>query len=483
MNKCVTVIVGAKWGDEGKGKIASYESQDASLVIRGTGGANAGHTIVSNGKKLALHLVPGGIVYPHTTCIIGPGVVLDLQILLDEIRLLENSGIPDVRSRLKISGRAHLVFDYHKALDFLHEKIKAHPVGTTGQGIGPCYSNKADRVGLRVYDLLLPISELEAKLKEALVLHNQAFLNNSMTLFDSHEIACTCKQYATELQSMIADVTPIIAKNIINNKKIVVEGAQAFMLDLDHGNYPMVTSSNCCIGGTICGANVPIGAVKNVILVDKAYNSRVGNGPFPTEVSSSFDINNPLEGDTIRELGHEYGTTTNRPRRCGWMDTVILKTELYQSGGDFLCLNHLDTLGKIGNTLGYIKICTKYQVNCENNYTIDLYPDNINTNSQSSSSMVPVYKVIEGGWDIDSSCRNYDELPEKAKEFIELVEKTSGLPVKYIGVGPDNNDLIIRQLPETSEEYLEVSPINEDASVFQAHPRKLPSRHYRGERK
>lgn len=454
MNKCVTVIVGAKWGDEGKGKISSRESRNANLVIRATGGANAGHTIVANGKKIALHLVPGGIVYPQTTCIIGPGTVIDPLTLVEEINLLEESGIPNVRSRIKISGRAHVVFEYHEALDALYEKLKANPVGTTGRGIGPCYSDKANRVGIRFYDLLLPEEELEAKIREALKLHNKALYESDMFIFESTELAYTCKRYLAEFRDMITDVTSLIRDSIENNKKIVVEGAQAFMLDLDHGDYPMVTSSNCCVSGTICGASIPLEAVKKVILVDKAYNSRVGNGPFPTELESSGNPKRPLEGDIVRELGHEYGTTTQRPRRCGWMDTVILKTEMYQSGGDALCINHVDTLGKVGNSLGHIKICTKYRINGD--YTTDLYPDNISQ----FESVEPIYEVIEGGWSIDSSCRDYNVLPEKAKEFIKIVEKASGLPVKYIGVGPDNDDLIVRNIPGE----------------------RVPSRHYRGER-
>ncbi len=445
MNKCVTVIIGTKWGDEGKGKIASREAKNAKLVIRATGGNNAGHTVVYNNNKLALHLIPGGIVYSQTTCMIGPGVVIDPEVLLSEIKLLKKNGIPNIFNRLKISGRAHVILPYHKDLDELHENLKEHPVGTTKRGIGPCYSDKDNRVGIRMYDLLLPEKELKKKIYEAVKLHNLAFKQNGMEycVVNPNELAKTCCDYGNNLRHYITDIDPIIAEAIDNNDKIVVEGAQAFRLDLDHGDYPMVTSSNPVASGTLCGAGLPPQAVKTVIGIDKAYNSRVGNGPFPTELPASIDENGnviknttPLEGDVIRDLGHEYGTTTGRPRRCGWMDAIILRSARYTCGIDYLCINHLDTLGEIGLKLGHVKVCTGYLYQGKE---INYYPDDIGLTGEVPE---PIYETLEGGWSIDSSIETFEDLPGKAKEFIRIVEAISGIPVKYVGTGPANDDLI-----------------------------------------
>ena len=449
MNKCVTVVVGTKWGDEGKGKLSSFEAKDAKLVIRATGGSNAGHTVVYDGKKLALHLIPGGIVYPQTTCIIGPGVVIDPLMLSDEIAMLKEFGIPDIEHRLKISGRAHVVLPYHKSLDELHESLKEKPVGTTKRGIGPCYSDKANRIGIRMYDLLLFQEDLEKKMDEAVELHYEAFEKHNMgkALMETSLMSHAYHICGEDLKQYICDVDPIIANAIDYNLKIVVEGAQAFRLDIDHGDYPMVTSSNPVTAGTLCGAALPPQAVKEVIGVCKAYDSRVGNGPFPTEQETILtrgmeNANSPsslLVGDIIRELGHEYGTTTGRPRRCGWMDAVILRSAKYTCGVDCLCINHLDTLGEIGEKVGEVKICTEY---IYQNHIIQHFPDNIGLTGEVPT---PCYHTITGGWKIDKSCSEYKDLPSKAKEFIRIVEKVSGIPVKYIGIGPANDDIIVRK--------------------------------------
>ena len=449
MNKCVTVVVGTKWGDEGKGKIASSEAKDAKLVIRATGGSNAGHTVVYDGKKLALHLIPGGIVYPQTKCIIGPGVVIDPLMLSDEISMLKECGIPDIEHRLRISGRAHVVLPYHKSLDELHEFLKEKPVGTTKRGIGPCYSDKVNRIGIRMYDLLLSQEELEKKMDEAVKLHYEAFEKHSMNkaLMGTSLMSHAYHICGEDLKQYICDVDPIIANAIDCNLKIVVEGAQAYRLDIDHGDYPMVTSSNPVTAGTLCGAALPPQAVKEVIGVCKAYDSRVGNGPFPTEQETILNrgmenANSPsslLVGDIIRELGHEYGTTTGRPRRCGWMDAVILRSAKYTCGIDYLCINHLDTLGEIGEKVGEVKICNEY---IYQNRLIWHFPDDI---SLTGEIPYPCYYTIPGGWKIDKSCKEYKDLPPKAKEFIRIVENVSGIPVKYIGIGPANDDLIVRK--------------------------------------
>jgi len=448
MNKNVKIVLGGKWGDEGKGKIASRESKDAKLVIRATGGANAGHTIVFCGKKIALHLVPGGIVYPQTTCLIGQGVVLDIPILMQEISNLEKMGVPNVRERLKISGRTHLIFPYHKSLDELHEKMKDKPIGTTKRGIGPCYADKDNRVGLRVYDLLLSIDKLEKKFEEAVKLHNQLFMNNGMedSVVDVKKLALEYHEYGKMIESMIVNADVITREAIDNNDKIVIEGAQAYRLDKDYGDYPNVTSSNCVTTGTLIGAHIPYNAVGEAIVVVKGYDTRVGNGPFPTEQDAHvendvvLDYDVPYIGDLIRELGHEYGATTNRPRRCGWFDAVMLKSCKYAMGVDSMCINHMDTLGEIGNKLGYINICTGY--NYQGNI-IDYYPDDIELTGEVPT---PIYTTIEGGWSIDSNIRNYADLPQKMKDVIDLIEKHTGIFVKFIGIGPDNEDLVVRDI-------------------------------------
>lgn len=445
MKRCVTAVVGCKWGDEGKGKIASLVTKDSQFVIRATGGSNAGHTVIYNGKKLALHLVPGGITYPNKIGIIGPGTVIDPKVLLDEITLLKNSGVTDIEERLKISGRAHVVFPWHKNLDELHEKVKENPIGTTKRGIGPTYSDKATRKGVRIYDLLLPVDELEKKIREDVFLHNQLFLANNMEecVVDSKEFATIFSEYGKLLKPYVTDILPILMDAVSNNNGIVIEGAQAYRLDNDDGEYPDVTSSHPVASGCLLGASLPPQSLKIVIGVDKAYNTRVGNGPFPTELPSSIDKNGNLitgktmlEGDVIRELGHEYGATTGRPRRCGWMDAVMLRNAKYACGVDVLCINHLDTLGEIGRKLGYIKICVDYYYMGK---VIHYYPDDTNLTHQIPE---PIYVTIEGGWKIDKSMRDFFSLPESAKEFIRIVEKASEIPVKFVGIGPANDDII-----------------------------------------
>ena len=430
----ITAIVGCKWGDEGKGKVASYYAKDAQLVLRTTGGNNAGHTVIYNGKTLPLHLVPGGITYPQTTCIISPGVVIDPAVLLDEIQMLKEYNIHDFDERLKISGRCHVIFPYHKDLDELHEKLKKHPVGTTKRGIGPTYSDKDNRIGIRIYDLLLEETQLREKIEEATILHNQNFANNGMAdcVVDPAMLAHQYHEYGERLRQYITDINPIIANALDNDDKIVVEGAQAFRLDIDHGDYPMCTSSNCSTSGALCGGALPPNSSIEVIGIDKAYNSRVGNGPFPTKQSGSV-------ADTIRELGHEYGTTTKRPRDCGWYDCCISNSAKHILGVNYLCINHLDTIGLIGKKLGYIKICVSYNYQGK---VIDYYPDDI---SLTGEVPTPIYEVLSGGWEIDSSCKTYEQLPELAKKFIRIIEKSSHIPVKFLGTGPANDDLIIRE--------------------------------------
>ncbi len=431
----VTVIVGCHWGDEGKGRAAFFESQDASMVIRSTGGNNAGHTIVHEGRKYALHLIPGGIIHKGTISVIAPGVVIDPDVLIEEIEMLKSADVNVSKRNLAISGRAHIILPYHKDMDRLKEELKGNSkVGTTGRGIGPTYSDKADRVGIRMYDLLLPQKELQAKIELAVKPHNQLFKANrgfENCIVDAEQLARKLKQDACKLRKFICNTDVLIQKTIKKEKKIVIEGAQAYRLDIDHGDYPMVTSSSPNSSGTLSGAGIGPKYLLKVVGVSKAYCSRVGNGPFITEQNNDI-------GDLIRDFGHEYGTTTGRPRRCGWLDCVILRSAKTTMGIDELCLNHLDTIGKIGNELGTIFICYAYKYNGQ---VIDYFPDDMEITKQVPE---PIYTSIKGGWDIPKDCKTYEDLPTNAKEFIELVEEISEIPIKYIGFGADNKDTIVR---------------------------------------
>lgn len=431
----VTVIAGCNWGDEGKGRAAFFESQDAEMMIRATGGNNAGHTVVYEGKKYALHLVPSGIIRKGVKNIIGPGVVIDTDVLIQEINMLKEAGVEITPKNFAISGRAHVIMQYHKDLDRLHENLKENnKVGTTGRGIGPTYSDKINRTGIRIYDLLLPENELKQKLDIAVKPHNILFENVEgfkNSIVDTEKLSKHLKENAKILSEFIKNSDDLIKKSIEKEEKIVIEGAQAYRLDIDHGDYPMVTSSSPNTAGTLSGAGIGPRYIKNAIGVVKAYCSRVGNGPFITEQENE-------DGDVIRELGHEYGTTTGRPRRCGWFDCVVIKNAKITMGIDELCLNHLDTIGLVGKQLGYIKVCTEYNYNDK---IIDYIPDDTEITKKVPT---PIYKVFDKGWEIPNEVKTFEDLPSEAKEFVEFIEEKTGLPIKYIGYGADNKCTIVR---------------------------------------
>lgn len=410
----VTIVVGLQWGDEGKGKVTSELGNNAEVVIRATGGNNAGHTVVYKGKKYALHLLPSSIMKKGVKNIIGPGVVIDPEVLTQEIKIIfgESSAV----GKLVISNKAHIIFPYHKSMDQLHEEFKEHKIGTTGRGIGPCYCDKANRVGIRMGDLISCTEiELRAKIREAIAIPNILFQNTGHVEWGVSEntIYELCCKYKQSLESYIVDVQPIINKAIDNNTLIVIEGAQAFNLDIDHGDYPFVTSSNPVSAGACCGAGIGPTQVEKVIGILKAYSSRVGEGPFPTELTGD-------EGSVIRELGHEYGTTTGRPRRCGWLDLSKVATAAKINGCTTLCVNHMDTLGLIGLKLQHIKVCIGYD-----------------------DEKQPIYSYFKG-WKIDKCCKTYEELPMNATKYIEFIEEHTGVAVQYIGIGPDDEDVIKR---------------------------------------
>ena len=417
----VKVIVGIQWGDEGKGRASHFESKNAAVVVRSTGGNNAGHTVVANGRKFAMHLLPSSIIRDGVLSIIGPGVVVDPKVLISEIEQMKENGIAIDESKLLISDRAHIILPHHIALDSLSETLKDNKVGTTGRGIGPCYSEKCDRTGLRMIDLL-DTQNLKDKIAQSLKKANVLFQEFHYPIISVEEEYKLCIEYGEKLSKLIGDSEAAIMSAYEKKENIILEGAQALYLDIDHGDYPFVTSSSPNASGTCSGAGIGPTLVDEVIGVMKAYSSRVGEGPFTSEL---FDET----GDKMRELGHEYGTTTGRPRRCGWLDLVMIQNAKYINGLTSLCINHIDTIGK----LPQIQVCIGYHYKGKEIHYIPIDRQNC----------TPIYKTFEGNWNTDNST-SYEELPQKAKDYIEFIENYTGIPVKYIGVGADENRTIIK---------------------------------------
>lgn len=434
----VSVIVGLQWGDEGKGRVSHFVS-DGCICIRSTGGNNAGHTVVANGKKFPLHLIPGSIVKPGNISIIAPGVVLNLEVLASEIEMLRKEGVSVTPENLIISPRAHVILSTHIAMDKMHEMRKANKVGTTLRGIGPCYSDKVNRIGIRMDDFCnCSEDELFSKVRQITTLGSMQaveLFNSGIDYADfspKHVVLNSLLKYRDELTPFVRDEREILIPALQSeDSNIVVEGAQSFYLDLDHGDYPYVTSSNPTASGTVAAAGIGPTYVTDVFGVMKAYCSRVGEGPFPTELSD-------FKGELIRAFGHEYGTTTGRPRRCGWLDLVRLKNAAVMNGVTAFCLNHLDTIGKVGKELGGISVCTAYNYSPRSGEqkAIEYVPVD-------GQNCTPIYKTFDGGWDT-TGCEKYEDLPKKAREFIEFIEEYTGIPVKIIGIGADEKDTIIR---------------------------------------
>ena len=423
------VVIGCFYGDEGKGKVIDYLAGDADVAVRATGGDNAGHTIKVNGVKYAMHLVPSGLLSGHTIGVIGNGVVLNPEVLLTEIDNLKDHGY-DVDKYLKISEKAHVIFPYHRMLDLALEKArKAKKIGTTGKGIGPAYCDKFERSGLRMEDLYAP--DFKERLQEMVESRlNLLKLYDPETDYDSllkfEDVYKTYTEYADRLKVYVCDTITLLHKALEENKKVVVEGAQASLLDIDFGSYPYVTSSNPTIGGILTGTGISATDIGNVYGVIKAYSSRVGEGPYVTELLDAT-------GDRIRELGHEYGTTTGRPRRCGWLDLVTLKYAKRVNGLTGLTVNHLDTIGKFDK----IKVCVAYDVNGEE-------IKDFTTNLNMLNNAKPVYKEFDGGWDGIDKCNTFEELPENAQKYINFIEEYIGIPVKFIGTGAEREAMIVR---------------------------------------
>lgn len=418
----VDVVLGAFYGDEGKGKIIDYLSKDADIAVRFSGGSNAGHSIEVDGKKFAFHLIPSGIFNKGTLAIIGNGVVVDPKLLIDEMNELEANGIST--ENLYISEKAHIVFPYHIEMDKLLEANRGNDkIGTTARGIGPAYCDKFERCGIRAEDFIS--DRFEELLTVNVNNKNKIFELYGRPTFDAKEIFEEYKKYAEILKPHIIDTITLLHNALENNKKILCEGAQASLLDIDFGSYPFVTSSNPTIGGVCTGSGIGAKNIGEVYGVIKAYSSRVGSGPYVTEQNNEI-------GDTIRELGHEYGVTTKRPRRCGWLDLVALKYAVRLNGITGLAVNHVDTIGKLPK----FKVCIGY------NYNGKITTD-FSTNVDFLTNSTAVYEEFDGNFGDISKCKTRKDLPENAQKYLARIEEFVGVPIKFIGTGAAREAMIV----------------------------------------
>ncbi len=418
------VISGAQWGDEGKGKIVDYLAAQADTVVRFQGGSNAGHTVSVGGEEYKLRLLPSGILYKGTTCVIGNGVVVDPQCLLEEIDNMQKRGVDT--SNIKLSNRAHVVMPWHKLFDELNEELRgSNKIGTTKRGIGPCYIDKADRIGLRVCDLI-DREEFAKKVRDVLKIKNlilEKVYNHAQ--LDAEEIIREYEGYAERLRPFVCDTISLLNAQIDAGKKILFEGAQATMLDIDYGTYPFVTSSHPISGGVGIGAGVAPKKIDKVVGVVKAYCTRVGEGPFPTEQLNAI-------GDKLRDAGHEFGTVTGRPRRTGWLDACVVKYAGQLSGTDYMAVTRLDILDGFDE----IKMCTAYKIDGE---VIDEIPASLKV----LAKVEPVYETF-AGWKSDiSKIRRYEDLPANAKKYLERMAQVTGIKLGIVSVGPNRDQTIV----------------------------------------
>ncbi|SJZ81029.1 adenylosuccinate synthase [Selenihalanaerobacter shriftii] len=418
------VVVGSQWGDEGKGKITDMISRKADFVVRYQGGNNAGHTVVVGDKEFKLHLVPSGILYEDTTCIIANGVVVDPAVLIEELDYLANKGVEV--TDFHISSNAHVIMPYHRALDKLEEERKGNgKIGTTGKGIGPVYMDKIGRFGIRMVDLL-DEEALREKLEKTLALKN-IMLEKVYEAdgFEVDELVAEYLEYGKKLESFVTDTSYFINQAINKGANVLFEGAQGTLLDIDHGTYPFVTSSNPTSGGVCTGTGVGPTKIEDVIGIVKAYTTRVGEGPFPTELTGEM-------GEIIRDKGGEFGTTTGRPRRCGWFDATIVKYANRVNGLTSLAITKLDVL----DGLEKIKICTGYKYKDE---VLEEFP----TNQNILEECEPIYEEFPG-WEEDTSkIREYDELPENAKKYLDRISELVGTKISILSVGPKRAETMI----------------------------------------
>ena len=419
------IVLGAQWGDEGKGKMTDYLAEDANVVVRFQGGNNAGHTVVVGDKEYKLHLIPSGILYDDKLNVIGNGVVVDPKALFEEIDYLEGVGVKVTPEKLIISDRAQLIMPYHKVLDRLKEKARGkNDIGTTGKGIGPCYTDKFERCGIRMCDLMHEEVFTE-KLRENIEMKNAyitKILGGEALDFDS--ILKEYLEYGKKLRPFIQDTSVRVYDDIKADKTVLFEGAQGMLLDIDYGTYPYVTSSNTTAGGVANGVGIGPNMITNAVGITKAYTTRVGKGPFPTELMNET-------GEWIREKGHEFGVTTGRARRCGWLDLVIVKTACRVSGLTSLAITKIDTLAGLEK----IKVCVGYKFNGK---VIDYFPASL----EDLAACEPVYEEFDGWGDEVADARSYDELPENAKKYLKRIEEFTGTDISIVSVGPKRDQTI-----------------------------------------
>ncbi|MBM3496795.1 MAG: adenylosuccinate synthase [Armatimonadetes bacterium] len=418
------VVVGAQWGDEAKGKVVDYLAARAEVVVRYGGGSNAGHTVTTHGEVHKLHLVPSGILHENVTCVISAGVVVDPAVVVREISDLTARGC-SVRN-LRISGQAHVIMPYHRILDRLEEKGRAGAaIGTTGRGIGPAYADKASRRGLRLADLVDGARRHDA-LKVRLTAANEVLTGvYGQEPLDVESCVCEYDAYAEQLSGFVCDTAPLVAEAASREPGVVFEGAQGAMLDLDVGTYPFVTSSHPVAGGACLGTGVGPTSIDSVVGVAKAYTTRVGSGIFPTELTNET-------GDFIRERGHEYGTTTGRPRRCGWLDTVVLRYSAMHNGMRAVALGHLDVL----SGLDALQVATQYRIG---SLVTAQMPYDLGTRDD----IAPVYEEMPGWPEDITDAKRYEDLPETCRAYVARVEELVGVPVWSVSVGPAREQMIL----------------------------------------
>ncbi len=425
------VIVGTQWGDEGKGKIVDLYAEDADVIARFQGGNNAGHTLVVKGEQTILHLIPSGILHNNKICIVGNGVVVDPKVIIQEIDDLKSRNLFPPNTNLFISETAHIIMPYHRRLDSARESRKGHKkIGTTGRGIGPCYEDKVARVGIRFCDLLddkIFREKLNRNVEEKNFFLTEYFKEepvDEQTIYNEYRI------YADRLKQYVTDTSIIIAKEITNGKNILFEGAQGCHLDIEHGTFPFVTSSSTVAGNACCGSGVGPTEIDSVIGICKAYTTRVGEGPFVTELTDDI-------GNRIQEVGKEFGATTGRKRRCGWLDIVLVRQSVRVSGITGIAMTKLDVLTGIET----LKICVGYKIDGKE------FTESVPSNLQIVAQCQPVYEEMDGWTEDISKARNIQELPTNARKYVERMEELAGVKVFLVSVGAGRDETIIVENP------------------------------------
>mgnify|MGYP001809608105 FL=1 len=423
------VVVGAQWGDEGKGKVVDIYTEYADEIVRYQGGNNAGHTLVVGEEKVVLHLIPSGVLHAGKRCVIGNGVVLDPEVFIMEVNRLKAAGRLEDDSTLLLSESLHIIMPYHKAIDIAREaKSGDKKIGTTGRGIGPCYEDKIGRRGIRLMDLIDPVT-FSRKLRENLEEKNAILERLGEEPLGYNEIYRAYQDFAEILKKYMADTSLVLSKSVAAGKKLLFEGAQGTLLDVDHGTYPFVTSSSTCAGGAATGTGVSPREIHEVVGISKAYVTRVGSGPFPTELLDET-------GEKLRQIGGEFGATTGRPRRCGWFDAMVIRYAVRINGLTGIALTKLDVL----SDFEAIKVCTGYTFEGQE---LETLPAKLET----FENCEPVYEELPG-WKVDiTGVRSYDQLPENAKKYVKRLEELAGCPIVMVSVGPRRDQTMMIKNP------------------------------------